>query len=196
MGLLNKRQPIEKAYEKEIAAGMVRFKQTQHYWLKISVFIFFAVVVGAWFHFYLLPLTELMSQQCQLWHGVDLTLVMMFLVICVTPLTVVTLIIFTFVLPYKYLLTGNEKVIRDKRYPDYKIFKRYDKNAVFKETVKLTFISIITVVFTVILLFQVISINHFFVNKGLKNIINPLNLLDNSQHLQQYCLRSKAEIDQ
>lgn len=186
---LNNRPPIEEFYREGIANNTIRYEEIPYARQKFFGTLIFGTIIILVFQYQVFPYVNSLSKNCQLWQGIDLTFIL-FYFIFVFPLFFAFLILFNVVKTLRYLNQSHETILKRTGYLNYRVYQKMTDKQMVVERLKLLFQILVLLIFMIFLISSAIKYNNGFfgMNTKIQHPLNPFNLKQNSQIMQQLCL--------
>lgn len=186
---INNRTPIEEFYRAEIANKSIRYEEIPYARQKFFGMLIFGAITILVFQYKIFPYVNSLSKNCELWQGIDLTF-LLFYVIFIFPMLFAVKILFSIFKELRYLNQHREKILKRTGYLNYRVYQKVTDKYLTAERFKLLFQILVLLIFMNFLISSAIKYNNGFfgMNTKIQHPLNPFNLKQNSQTMQQLCL--------
>lgn len=186
---INNRPPIEEFYRAEIANKTIRYEEIPYARQKFFGMLICGAIVILAFQYKIFPYVNSLSKNCELWQGIDLTF-LLFYVIFIFPMLFAVKILFNIFKELRYLNQHREKILKRTGYLNYRVYQKVTDKQMVIERLKSLFQIVVLLIFMIFLISSAIKYNNGFfgMNTKIQHPLNPLNLKQNSQIMQQLCL--------
>ena len=115
---------IEQVYATEVAAGQIRIDPIRHDIRHIIVSLILGGMVVYGWQYQWLPWLDQAQQHCQQWHGIDPTLLMLWIAFVFIPIAFGFYVMLYEVSQQIHRLNASREVrVRDRRFPRYRIYR-------------------------------------------------------------------------